>query len=58
VVTKDNKQIVFDRVIRTGSRQVCGVEMASQSEHANVTLTKGKTIDINLFHRIIGTHLS
>jgi hypothetical protein len=53
-IIKGNIMIVFDHVIKTELGQILGVEMIPRGERANFMLDKGKVIDINKIHHILG----
>ena len=55
---KGQANIVFDCILKTSKGLVVGVEIVPRTDvMANVMLDRGKTIDINVLHSVLG-HLS
>jgi hypothetical protein len=56
-LSKGKSKIVFDRTIKTSKGLVVGVEIVSKTDDlANVMLDRGKSIDINVLHGVLGHH--
>ncbi len=54
-LSKGQANIVFDRIIKTSKGLVVGVEIVPRTDAmANVMLDRGKTIDINVLHSVLG----
>lgn len=54
-LTKGQMMVVFDHIIKTEFGQILAVEMVPCCfENAHLLLDQGKSIDVNLFHNIIG----
>ncbi len=54
-LSKGQANIVFDRIIKTSKGLVVGVEIVPRTDAmANVMLDRGKTIDINVIHSVLG----
>ena len=53
-ISKNGLLIKFDQVLRTDSGAITAVEMLPRSEFAHVTLSHGKSININKLHLLLG----
>ncbi|MGL4341755.1 MAG: reverse transcriptase domain-containing protein, partial [Lactococcus lactis] len=54
LLSKGDVELAFDKIMKTENGMVVGIEMVTQSEYANLVLSRGKKIDINDFHRLMG----
>jgi hypothetical protein len=54
-ITKGKAKIVFDRIIKTSKGLVVGVKILPRNDAmANVMLDRGKSVDINVLHAVLG----
>jgi hypothetical protein len=55
-LSKEGTVIKFDKIFETKEGYVCGIEMCptQTSKNAYVTLERGKTIDVNKMHQLLG----
>lgn len=54
ILSKNNVSIEFDRIMKTDNGAVVGVLMKPRIDKMNVSMEKGRVVDINDFHNAIG----
>jgi hypothetical protein len=54
ILTNTNVTITFDRLMKTYNGTVVRVIMKPKLDAINVTMEKGKVVDINVFHQSMG----